>query len=58
MLTVRTQVKEILKESGVGVENISKDFLEHLDKKVEQLIVEAAKRAKENGRTTVMKRDI
>ena len=53
MLTVRTQIKDILKESGLGVENISNDFMDHLDDKVKQLILDAAKRAKENSRRTV-----
>jgi len=58
MLTVRTQVKEILKESGLGVENLSNDFIDQLDEKVKQLILDAVKRAKENNRRTVMSRDI
>ncbi|MBU0470728.1 MAG: DUF1931 domain-containing protein [Nanoarchaeota archaeon] len=58
MLTVRTQIKDILKESGLKVENISGDFIEKLDEKVKQLILDAANRAKENGRRTVMGKDI
>ena len=58
MITVRTQVKEILKEHGVGAEQISKDFMDKLDKRVEELILNAARRAKENGRRTVMARDV
>ncbi|MFH1827634.1 MAG: DUF1931 domain-containing protein [Nanoarchaeota archaeon] len=58
MLTVRTQIKDILKESGLGVENISNDFMDHLDDKVKQLILDAAKRAKENSRRTVMGKDV
>ncbi|PIN76186.1 DUF1931 domain-containing protein [Candidatus Woesearchaeota archaeon CG10_big_fil_rev_8_21_14_0_10_36_11] len=58
MLTVRTQIKEILKESGLGVENLSADFIETLDKKVKQLILDAATRAKENSRRTVMGKDV
>ena len=58
MLTVRTQIKEILKESGLGVDNISKDFMDKLDEKVKQIILNAVKRAKENGRRTVMGKDI
>ncbi len=54
MLTVRTQIKEILKDSEIGVDNISADFGDRLDEKVKQLIIEAAKRAKENNRKTVM----
>ena len=58
MLTVRTQIKEILKESGFGVENISGDFIDRLDEKVKQLILAAVKRAKENSRKTVMGKDV
>lgn len=58
MLTVRTQIKDILKESGLGVEQISADFMDKLDEKVKQLILDAAKRAKENSRRTVMGRDV
>ncbi len=58
MLTVRTQIKDILRESGLGVDNISADFMEKLDEKVKQLILDAAKRAKENSRRTIMGKDV
>ena len=58
MITVRTQIKEILKESGLEVDNLSADFMDHLDEKVKQLILDAAKRAKENGRKTLMGKDV
>ncbi|MBT3813944.1 DUF1931 domain-containing protein [Candidatus Woesearchaeota archaeon] len=58
MLTVRTQIKEILKDSELGVENVSGDFIDRLDERVKQLIIDAAKRAKENGRRTVMGKDV
>ncbi|HLC51834.1 MAG TPA: DUF1931 domain-containing protein [Candidatus Nanoarchaeia archaeon] len=58
MLTVRTQVKEILKESEHGIENISADFMDKLDEKVKQHILDAVRRAKENGRRTVMGKDV
>ncbi len=58
MLTVRTQVKEILKESGLGVENLSADFMDVLDQKVKKIVVKAVERAKANGRRTVMGRDV
>tara|TARA_Y100000310_G_scaffold122741_1_gene121453 strand:+ start:761 stop:937 length:177 start_codon:yes stop_codon:yes gene_type:complete len=58
MLTVRTQIKEILKDSTYGIENLSSDFIEELDEKVKQLILDAAKRAKDNGRRTIMARDV
>jgi len=58
MLVVRTQIKEILKESGGGVDNISADFMIRIDEKVKQLILESARRAKDNGRRTVMGKDV
>ena len=58
MVVVRTQIKDILRESGIGVDNISADFLVRLDERVKQLILESAKRAKENGRRTIMGKDV
>lgn len=58
MVTIRTQVKEILKDCDVGAEQISKCFMDKLDERVKELILDAAKRAKENNRKTVMGRDI
>ncbi|MEK6938655.1 MAG: DUF1931 domain-containing protein [Nanoarchaeota archaeon] len=58
MLTVRTQVKEILKGNKGGPNNLSDDFMNKLDEKVKQLVLEAAQRAKENGRRTVMGKDL
>ncbi len=58
MITVRTQIKEIMRESGFGIDNISADFMDCLDKKVKQLVIDAVKRAKENGRKTVMGKDV
>lgn len=58
MLVVRTQIKEILKEANLGVDQIAKEFPDKLDENVKQLILVAAQRAKENGRRTVMGRDV
>ncbi len=58
MLVVRVQVKEILKEAGLGVDNISSDFLERLDEEVKAMIIRSVNRAKENSRRTVMARDL
>ncbi|HLC91364.1 MAG TPA: DUF1931 domain-containing protein [Candidatus Nanoarchaeia archaeon] len=58
MLTVRTQIKEIMVDSKLGIENISGDFMEKLDAKVKQLVLEALQRAKDNGRKTVMGKDV
>lgn len=57
-IAARTQIKTILRESGLGVENLSGDFMDKLDEKVKQLILDAAKRAKENGRRTIMGKDV
>jgi len=57
-IVVRTQIKDILKESGLGVKNLSGDFMDRLDEKVKQVILDAAKRAKENGRRTIMGKDV
>ena len=56
MITVRLQVKEIVKEAGI--DNMSGDFMDRLDEKVKQLVLDASKRAKENGRRTVMGKDV
>ena len=56
MLTVRTQIKEIMKEEGF--ENMSADYIDKLDEKVKQLILDSIKRAKENNRRTVMSKDV
>ena len=50
MLTVRTQIKEILRDAEIGPDKISNDFIDRLDERVKHLIIDAAKRAKENGR--------
>ncbi len=52
---MRTQVREILNEAGIR--NMSEDFLEKLDEKTKQFILDAVKRAKDNGRRTVMAKD-
>ncbi|MEK6845646.1 MAG: DUF1931 domain-containing protein [Nanoarchaeota archaeon] len=58
MITVRTQIKDILKDSKLGIGSISNDFMDKLDEKVQQMVLDAAKRAKENGRRTVMGKDL
>ena len=47
-----------MRESGFGIDNISADFMDRLDEKVKQLVIDAVKRAKENGRKTVMGKDV
>jgi histone H3/H4 len=58
MITVKTQIKEVVKDTGLGINNISEDFVAELDEKVKELVKEACKRAKENGRRTVMGKDV
>ena len=53
MLVVKSKIKETVKEL-----NVSGDFAEALEKKVEALIAEATERAKANGRRTVQSRDL
>ena len=55
-LTARTQVKEIIKEAGI--DNLSADYLDRLDDKVKLLVLDSVRRAKENGRKTVMGKDV
>ncbi len=57
-LVVKTQVKDIMKINGVGIENMSHDFMEVLDQEVQNIINKACERAKQNNRRTVMGRDI
>ncbi len=50
-------VKAKIREASKGF-NVSGDFAEALNKKVEQLIKDACARAEANGRKTVMAKDI
>ena len=56
-LVVRSQVKNYAKVEDKSL-NISNDFYEALNKKVEKIIEEACIRAIANNRTTLMGRDI
>ena len=53
MIVVKAKVKEIAKDF-----NVSGDFAEALNKKVESWIREACSRAEANGRRTVMAKDL
>lgn len=53
MLVNKTQVKEI-----VGNMQMTKEFMENLEQFVGDTIRKACKRARDNGRNTVMDRDI
>jgi histone H3/H4 len=50
--------KQMAKEKGMNINNVSEDFAVALDKKVKQMIEEALVRAKENNRRTVMGKDV
>ena len=58
MIINKSQIKEVIKKNKLGIDNISGDFAEKLDQKAEQLVKEACQRAKENGRKTVMAKDL
>ena len=52
-IIVKSKVKEICGEINVGG-----DFVEALDKKVQQMVRDAIERAKANNRRTIMAKDI
>jgi histone H3/H4 len=52
LLVVSSKVKEAITKS------VSGDFAEALDKKVRALIADAERRAGDNGRATVMAKDL
>ena len=58
MLVVKAQIKEVAKGPGGEQLSVAGDFADALDKKVNDLVVEACKRAKANGRNTVMPKDL
>ena len=53
LLVVRSKLKDVAKDM-----NVAGDFAEALSKEVERLVKRACDRAKENGRRTLMARDI
>ena len=53
LLVVRSKIKDVVKDC-----NVAGDFAEALSEKVEQLIKDACRRAKDNGRKTVQPRDL
>jgi len=55
-LIVRSNIKQYTKNEGLN--NVSGDFADKLQKKIEELIKEACQRAKANGRNTVMAKDL
>lgn len=53
MIVVKSQIKAL-----TGEFSVSSDFAEELNKKVEELIKAACKRAEANARRTVMGKDL
>ena len=53
MLVVKSQVKDL-----AGDFNVSADFVDELNRKVDEIIKHACKRAEANGRKTVMGKDL
>lgn len=59
LLVVRAKLKDAMPKGKEGKPvNVSGDFADALDKKVRQLILDAARRASENGRNTIMAKDL
>lgn len=54
-IVVNSKVREAVKQAG---KNMSGELSEALDKKVRLLINDAVSRANENGRATVMAKDL
>ena len=57
MLIVKPKIREAAELDGKYF-NIASDFESALDDKVKQVIRKACERARENGRNTVMPRDL
>lgn len=56
-LVVKAKIKELAKVDNKAL-NVSLDFYDAINKKVEAMIIECCKRAKSNGRNTVMAKDV
>ncbi len=56
-LIVASRVKELAQHDGKQL-NVSADLADALTKKVEGVIADACRRATQNGRTTVMTKDL
>lgn len=56
-LIVKAKLKEVARDDK-GALNVAGDFAEKLNEKAEQLVKDACKRARENGRSTVMAKDV
>ncbi|HLC74863.1 MAG TPA: DUF1931 domain-containing protein [Candidatus Nanoarchaeia archaeon] len=58
MLIVKAQIKDTVRATATGIDNVSADFAEKLNEKVLLLVKDACYRAQQNGRKTVMGKDI
>ncbi len=62
LIIVKSQVnalaKEISRKRNFKINNVTSDFPEALDREVRKIIEKAMERANENGRKTLMARDI
>ena len=56
ILVVQSKVREYLK--GQGDYNIGSDLVPAVSSRVEGMLTDAARRAKENGRKTIQARDV
>lgn len=56
-LVVKAKIREYAKVDD-KVLNVSGDFADKLSEKVESMIRDACRRAKDNGRSTVMAKDL
>ena len=56
-LIIKSKIKDYAKIDDKPL-NVSMDFADALSKKVEQMVKEACRRAKDNGRNTVMVKDL
>jgi histone H3/H4 len=56
-LVVRSQIKNYAKVEDKPL-NVSEEFYDALNKKVQEIIAESCKRAKSNNRNTLMGRDV
>ena len=56
-IIIKSKVKDYAKIDDKPL-NVSMDFADALSKKVELIIKDACRRAKENGRNTVMVKDL
>ena len=57
LVVVKAKIKELAQVDGKQL-NVAGDVAEALDAKVRELIKEACRRAKENGRNTLMAKDL